>query len=409
MKFRYLLFLWLLLLSKEAMLSAQDTLLIEALRKHSYQLYLQGNEFAGDAAPVLREAMKGKQFLLVGEQHGIVEVGQFTRVLFKESKPFGFNYFCIETDPFIAQKLEALTRSGLAALQTFNREFPLSIPFYNNQEDFSLLEAAIQQAEDKGPVFWGVDQVFAAAPRYLFQRLTEIAPTEEARKLAATYLKNGQEGFKVVMETGDFTKMLLMQLKTEDFDLLFAAFGKKEGIESTQIITGLIKTKEIYDAWYAGKYYQNNLIRSRLMKKQFMTYYQAAAKKDPFPKVIFKFGSTHTYRGLSYYQMFDLGNLVSELAAMNETESLHIHFSGIKGQSNTGLQGTAAFDHKDGIAEPILAAMGDKIEGEDWILIDMRPIREKFGRKTLEPIKSEVFNYDFWIFVPNATPVTTLK
>lgn len=62
---------------------------------------------------------------MIVEQHGIVEVGQFTRVLFNESKPLGFNYFCLETDPFIAQKLEALTRSGLAALQTFNREFPL--------------------------------------------------------------------------------------------------------------------------------------------------------------------------------------------------------------------------------------------------------------------------------------------
>lgn len=353
--------------------------------------------------------MQDMQFLLVGEQHGIVEVGTFTSALIKAAQPLGFQYFCFETDPFIAAKLEELVRAGKPALEAFVKAFPLSIPFYDNHEDFQMLRAALDGASDQQAVFWGVDQVFAAAPRYLFQRLSEIAPNQPAKELALDYLQKGKAALQAVMKTGDFDQMILNQLEAKDFQGLLAAFGKEEGSESTKIIDGLKKTQEIYAAWYAGQYHQNNLIRSQLMKKQFLSYYRAAEKQQPKPKVIFKFGATHTYRGLSYYQVFDLGNLISELADMNEMGSLHIHFSGIKGKAGSSFQGVQTYDSQKDIAPEIWAAIADRAKGEDWIMIDMRPLREKLGRDTLKPIKSEVFSNDFWIFVPNTQPISTIR
>lgn len=391
------------------LLSSQDSLLVETIRQHSYNLSVEEQAFVGEGAAVLQEAMQAKQFLLVGEQHGIVEVGAFTAALLKAARPLGFDYFCIETDPFIAKKLEELVRAGKPALAAFVKEFPMSIPFYDNVEDFDMLTTATNGQSVNSPTYWGVDQVFAAAPRYLFQRLSEIAPNDAAKTLALDYLQKGREGLQAVMKTGDFNKMILNQLTDKDFEKLSQAFGQDPSKESTQILEGMLKTKEIYAAWYAGKYYQNNLIRSKLMKKQFMQYYREAEKLVEQPKVVFKFGATHTYRGLSYYQMFDLGNLVSELADMNETESLHIHFSGLKGKASSGLQGVQSFDNQKDVAPEIWAAIADQADGKDWIMVDMRPLREKFGRKRLKPIKSEVFNYDFWIFVPEATPVSTIR
>lgn len=388
---------------------AQDSLLIEAIKVHTYALTVDKLGFKGSGAEPLQQALTGKQFLLVGEQHGIVEVGAFTRALYQTAQPQGFKYFCIETDPFIAKKLEEVVGQGESSLAAFTKALPLSIPFYNNPEDFALLETALQSKQGDDPVFWGIDQVFAAAPRYLFQRLIEIAPNQAAKDLAAAYLQKGIDGFNIVMKTGDFTKMLLMQLNGADFEKLYAAFGKDEAAESTQMIDGLVNTKEIYDAWYAGKYHQNNLIRSKLMKKQFMSYYRRAAEKDAQPKVIFKFGATHTYRGLSYYHIFDIGNLAAELAAMNGLESLHIHFSGLQGKANSGLQGIQSFDNQKDVNPVLWEAIKEKAEGKDWIMVDMRPLREKFGRKTLKPLKSEVFNYDFWIFVPQATAVSQFR
>lgn len=391
------------------LLSSQDSLLVDAIRQHTYNLKVDGQNFSGEGAEVLLEAMQDQQFLLVGEQHGIVEVGAFTNALLKSAQPLGFDYFCIETDPFIAKKLEQLVGEGKPALDDFVKAFPLSIPFYDNSEDFQMLSTALQTKTESLPKFWGVDQVFAAAPRYLFQRLIEIAPNAGAKSLAEGYLKKGRAGIQAAMKTGDFNQMILNKLQEKDFEELLKAFGDDPQSESTQILQGMMKTKEIYAAWYAGKYHQNNLIRSKLMKQQFMQYYREAEKLTPTPKVVFKFGATHTYRGLSYYHVFDLGNLVAELAAMNEMESLHIHFSGIKGKANSGLQGVQSFDSQKDIAPEIWAGIADRAGGQDWVMVDMRPLREKFGRRKLKPIKSEVFNYDFWIFVPEATPVSTIR
>ena len=360
-----------LLNSTLSLLLAQDSLLVATIRQHTYNLSLSEQSFSGDGVAVLQEAMKAPQFLLVGEQHGIVEVGAFTNALLKAARPLGFEYFCIETDPFIAKKLEQLVGEGKPALEEFVKAFPLAIPFYDNHEDVPMLSSAL--AAGKGPVprFWGVDQVFAAAPRYLFHRLTEIAPDAQAKALAADYLQKGREGLQAVMKSGDFNQMILNKLEDKDFEQMLTAFGDDPQSESTQIIRGMMKTKEIYAAWYAGKYHQNNLIRSKLMKKQFMAYYRQAEQLNPRPKVVFKFGATHTYRGLSYYHIFDLGNLAAEIAAMNEMESLHIHFSGIKGKANSSLQGIQNFDSQEDIAPEIWAAIADRAEGKDWIMIDM--------------------------------------
>ncbi|MBX2874420.1 MAG: hypothetical protein KTR30_20025 [Saprospiraceae bacterium] len=391
------------------LLRSQDSLLVATIRQHTYNLKVNEQKFSGEGATILQEAMQAQQFLLVGEQHGIVEVGAFTNALLEAARPLGFQYFCIETDPFIAKKLEQLVGEGKPALDRFVKAFPLSIPFYDNTEDYQMLSTALQGPSVHGPKFWGVDQVFAAAPRYLFQRLAEIAPDASAKAMAEDYLKQGRAGLQAVMKNGDFNQMILNKLEEKDFKLLYEAFGNDAESESTQIIQGMLKTKEIYAAWYAGKYHQNNLIRSKLMKRQFMEYYREAEKLSPHPKVVFKFGATHTYRGLSYYHIFDLGNLVAELAAMNDMESLHIHFSGIKGTANGGLQGVQSFDNQKDIAPEIWAAIADRATAKDWIMVDMRPLREKFGRRKLKPIKNEVFNYDFWIFVPEATPVSTIR
>lgn len=397
------------LLVLPTLLSSQDSLLVATIQQNSYSLSVNEGTFSGEGAKVLQEAMQGQQFLLVGEQHGIVEVGTFTNALLAAAQPLGFQYFCIETDPFIAKKLEALVGEGKSALDAFVRSFPMAIPFYDNSEDFPMLQTALQTSTGDLPKLWGVDQVFAAAPRYLFQRLSEIAPNAAAKAMAEDYLKQGQAGIQAAMKSGDFNQMILNTLQAEDFERLLNAFGNEPQLESTQIIQGMLKTKEIYAAWYAGKYHQNNYIRSKLMKRQFMQYYREAEKLTSTPKVVFKFGATHTYRGLSYYHIFDLGNLVAELAAMNEMESLHIHFSGIKGKASSGLQGVQSFDQQKDIAPEIWAGIADRASGDDWIMVDMRPLREKFGRRKLKPIKSEVFNYDFWIFVPEATPVTTIR
>ncbi|MCB0684196.1 MAG: hypothetical protein KDC32_25310, partial [Saprospiraceae bacterium] len=115
-------------------------------------LQVKGDFFTGPGAAVIQEAIADQQFLLVGEQHGIAEVGQFTKALYLAAQSYGFQYLCIETDPFIAAKLERLMEGDLAAYRDFCAKFPFTIPFYNNEGDFEFLQRVATSSKGRKPV-----------------------------------------------------------------------------------------------------------------------------------------------------------------------------------------------------------------------------------------------------------------
>ena len=401
---RTLLFSLLLICSFPAL--TQDSLLIEAIQKNTTVLQVKGDFFTGPGAAVIQEAIADQQFLLVGEQHGIAEVGQFTKALYLAAQSYGFQYLCIETDPFIAAKLERLMEGDLAAYRDFCAKFPFTIPFYNNEGDFEFLQRVATSSKGRKPVFWGIDQVFAGAPRYLFAHLAKIAPNEEAKDLALDYLEKGQAGVDHFMQTGDQGKTLLAILGQEDYAQLYRVFGQQAGAESTRILQGLQKTQEIYGYYFQGRQFDNNHTRALLMKEQFLEYYRAAKERDPQPKVVFKFGASHMYKGLSYYDQLDIGNMIHEMADMNGTGSLHIYFAGVKGETQGAMGPPQAFDHTDQLNPLVAQALQGQLDGSDWLLIDLRALRHGFPSKKLKPLREIVFSFDFMVLVPQAKPVS---
>ena len=396
------------LFSNVEMVRAQDSLLIEAIKSNTYELNIDNERFTGEGASVIKEAIRESQFILIGEQHGIREVAEFTSGLFNEAAPNGYRYLCIETDPYIAAKLEELAGKSENEMALFLEQFPISIPFYDAKEEFQLLKTALSYKNDVGKTIWGVDQVFMAAPRYLFTILLDEAKTEEANEVVSSYIKRAKTSFDKFIETSNPQNLILLSLTESDFKRLNDAFGNEISENASNILTDIQTTQEIYLLWANGKQYENNRVRSKLMKKQFMQYYNQALIFDSLPKVVFKFGSTHTYRGLSMYHQFDLGNLVSELTEMNGGYSVHFHVSGIRGMSQ-GYDGTPqSFDYYSGL-NPYIRTVIDESKHDNWVLIDMRELRKSLKYNDLEKIKEVVFSYDFWIYVPEAHPHTKFK
>jgi hypothetical protein len=385
-----------------------DSILVSALKSNSYPLQINYAGFTGKGATVLREAISTPQFLLVGEQHGIVEAATFTEALFKEAVPNNFQYLCIETDPFIATQLENIIQQPQDSMDTFFREFPLGVPFYNTHEDFRLLQTALDLSDANGQVLWGVDQVFMAGSRFVFYRLASLAPNNQARELALEYHQKARVAFDELMETGNFEKLFLNQMNDDDFGTLYNLFGKDPSDEAVKMINGLKESQQIYFLWMQGRQYENNLTRVRLIKRQFMEHYRAALKETEFPRVVFRFGATHTYRGLSMYNQFDLGNLASELAEMNGSHAVNFKITGIKGVAQGAMGPASAFDNSDNIHPLILQSLGNRSHDENWIMIDMRPLRKLNTRVTM-PIREIIHSYDFWILVPEANPVTMIN
>jgi len=392
--------IFVLILSNFGSLLAQDSLLIETINTNTYDLKIENNRLSGSGAPLIQQAIEESQFLLVGEQHGIREVSEFTSALFSEATPYGYEHLCIETDPHAASKLEELAKKGDEAMVDFLSEYPNSVPFYDAKEEFSFLQNAVKHSTQKDAVIWGVDQVYLTMPRYLFKLLAKETQNEATKLVTSEYFDRAMKQYKLHEETNKAS------LNATDFEKLYDAFGPGISTKAKRILEDIQTTQQIYMHYMKGEYYLNNRVRAQLMKKQFMEYYKQTESNGDLPKVLLKFGATHTYKGLSLYYQFDLGNMVYELAEMNGTRAVSFQLNPIKGQAKGFAEDAKSFDNSESLNPIIKKVLENRIEDESWILIDMRPLRSILKQDDLEKIKDLVFGYDFWIYVPEAHPLT---
>jgi len=54
---------------------------------------------------LLTDKMENTQFILLGEQHGLREIGALAKYLYTLAHPLGYNTYCIETDALAAEKI----------------------------------------------------------------------------------------------------------------------------------------------------------------------------------------------------------------------------------------------------------------------------------------------------------------
>jgi hypothetical protein len=384
-----------------------DSILVKAVEENLYQFKVENGVFTGSGANVIKEIIPGSQFLLVGEQHGISEPALFTETLFQEAIQFKYSYLAIETDPFVAKKLESTIRESQEAVFEFLKTYPGSVPFYATQEDLKLVQTAVSLSAANESVLWGVDQVFLGAPRLLFSRLSEMAPDPNARQMAEEYYEKAQSAFVKFAETGNPGNLMMVQLTEDDFQNLYDAFGTDSSRETFKMINGLKESQQIYSLWMQGNHYENNYTRVRLIKRQFIEYYRQAKQDDELPRVVFRFGLTHTMRGLSMYDQFDLGNLAFELAEMNEMKAISFRITGIKGSAQGFMGPPQSFDNTDSIHPAIMESVAGHSPDEGWFLLDFRPLR-KLPTQVIQPVRELIHSYDFWVLVPAAKPVTNI-
>lgn len=387
-------------------LIAQDSLLIETINTNTYSLKIENNRLSGSGVPVIQEAIDGSQFLLVGEQHGIREVSEFTSALFLEATSYGYEHLCIETDPHAASKLEVLAKKGNEAMADFLNEYTNSIPFYDAKEEFLFLQNVVKHSALEDSIIWGVDQVYITMPRYLFQLLIQEAQNEATKLVTTGYFDRAMKQYKLYEKSNNPQELILASLNDTDFEKLYNAFGSDISTKAKRILEDIQTTQQIYMHYMKGEYYLNNRVRSQLMKKQFMEYYKQTESSGNLPKVLLKFGATHTYKGLSLYYQFDLGNMVYELAEMNGTRAVSFQLNPVKGQSKSFEGDPKSFDYSESLNPIIKKVLENRIDDNSWVLIDMRPLRSTLKKDDLEKIKDLVFGYDFWIYVPEANPLT---
>ncbi|MGB0887434.1 MAG: hypothetical protein ACPGSL_04875 [Vicingaceae bacterium] len=351
---------------------------------------------------VFREFIGSKiassQFIMVGEQHGLREVGEITSLIYNIAQPFGYKHLCIETDAVAAKQIEK-NASGKKPAQLAKenyKSFPHAIPFYNNYDDYQLFSQVIKSQGD----VWGIDQTFMAQFRLNFDYIENTTSNEllkeEVIKLKAIAIAS----FEKAIEEKDFMAPFIFQYSDELHNELM---GLTKNDFEKEILNQLKITKEIYMLNFAKQSYLSNLKRAQLMKQNFLKYYKSETESEKHPKVVFKMGANHVSRGLNGTNVYDISNLVSELAIINGMESTHILVTGINGESTIGNPfapvPTNSFDNTEDFPEEVQQSIEEL--NKKYFILDLsqlRPNTKSYSSKMQE----WMFKYDIVVLIKDA-------
>lgn len=383
--------------------------LVAHLRAAVLPVTLTEGRLGGPGSDWLARESERAQFVLIGEDHGMADVPQFSAALWNASTQRPFDRLAIETGPYATAALEAAhDNDGIAAL---NARHPTAIPFFNWREDGEMAANAMRDARGQ-QVLCGVDQEFILSGRLLFRALANLAPDATARRLADAYAARDDALYRDMMRKRDPQLALMTQLQTSDFDSMRRAFDGSP--DALALIDDIATSAEIYRL-QADEGYRSNTLRSILMKRNFMRCYRDAQRNTAQPRALFRMGAMHVARGRSPVGVMDIGNLASELAASNGATSLHVLVIAAGGDSNRWypFADDAAAKRTPYDAKQELEIVGalpllESADANRWILIPLAPLREQGVLRRAGGTRFEqlVYGYDAVVIIPKARAAT---
>ena len=400
---------------------AQNRRYLAAFEANRHTLVLKDGALSGNGLAVLQSAVADAQFVMVGDGEGTAEPAKFSAALFRMLAPHGFHTLAIETGPLGARKLEEITAhpDGKARLSALLRVFPDSIPYYDWNEQFELVATAHEVCTDKTAI-WGLDQEFSASAGLILAEILKEPLGPESIAEARALLARDAEATTAARKSGQWSQLLMASISEKELldlrDLL-----KRDGTPlAVELVDRWLQSKRIYaktesdsktSTWREG--YQQ---RVALMKSTFMRYYTSAlAAGEQEPKVFFKFGQFHLYKGNNPNHVNDLGNWIMELAEENNQRATNIAVIEVNGKTlkdAAGLaQAPAAFDNRNEKESdfpwliPLFRQLGDT--RQELALYDLRPIRGKLDSlgKVDPEVERLIEGYDLLLLIPNATAV----
>lgn len=140
------------------------------------------------------------------------------------------------------------------------------------------------------------------------------------------------------------------------------------------------------------------------MKYQFGRNYKTTSKTDSLPKVFVKMGSMHLARGKNWLGVYDLGNMLKELAYFNGTQSTSINCFARFSKNTNGV----VFDYLDDEHGKLYRPILELAEKDKWVLIETKPILELVKNKKLilnNNLKVLITEFDFVLFSPTRSEV----
>jgi len=266
---------------------------------------------------------------------------------------------------------------------------------------------------------WGLDQELMGSSGLILTRILETHPGKQAADEAQRLLQKNDEAHAAAVKSGSPGDIFMMTASDDELNNFRDLLRKQGNATSQALIEALIKSRDIYQKNMNGSGFDSNRERALLMKSNFANDYRQATQADGAPpKVLFKFGAWHMYKGINPLRNNDMGNFVTELADGQGTTSLHIVILGVKGsQLRFAGIGRPAQPADFSLAEDkdsdflFLKPMFDHLQTSGWTMFDLRGLRKGF--RTLEPVDKEmeriIFGYDLMVLIPTAMPAKQIQ
>ncbi|HEV7387711.1 MAG TPA: hypothetical protein VGN73_03780 [Gemmatimonadaceae bacterium] len=293
--------------------------LLAALQGNRLPITL-GDAPAGAGWDWLVKQARDARFTLIGEEHGVAETAQLSAALFKALRGSGYSRMAIELSPIIAQDIEvAARRKGLQGILDFYASPNTWSPMYL-REEAQFLAAVMNAAPKKERVLWGFDrEIFS--DRYLISRLEARVPPRARESF--TRLKEASASAGARQQQNQGPPFLFSSPDPAVVSTVRAAWPNPDR-DSDTILRTLEESLAINAVAQTGTAWDSSERRAQWMRNSLAALLREDRGRASPPKVMMKAGYNHMIRGLNYVNIFDVGSLPDEMAALSGDRAFHI-------------------------------------------------------------------------------------
>ena len=304
---------------------------VDKLKAHRLAITLDNGVLTGPGAAPLLEASRQPQYVLLGEDHGVAEIAQFSSAYFNALTSAGFTTLVTENGAVVTGALEGMLKrkDAVAAIARFNAAYPDSIAFYTMREEAEMLAGFAVTA---GPRFQycGIDQEFLGSSKYLITSMLAQPVNRAARAKLEALLQMEAVAYKKAVDTGNPLAYLMLSASTEELASLRPLLADPKEQIALSLLDALLESRAIYQksaSRVPGDRDLSNRMRLALFKRILASRLGAQEQK-----LLVKVGANHAYKGNNPLNNRDIGNFLAERAEGLGQTSLHVIVLSAKGK-----------------------------------------------------------------------------
>lgn len=380
----------------------------EALRKHRHPIRLKDGALRGEGGKMLREQAAEATVTVLGESHGTEDIPALMGALLGTLQARGeLDSLALETSAWTTARMADSLQKGRAAYNRLVGAYPEAIPFYNLRPERDLIADFVRRSEKARPL-WGLDQIFAFAGRFAFDRLETLAPSARAQQSIERIRDAGAE------KTADDPRLQKLPPSVPTpitvsppatFDTLRSPFNRSA--EARALLDELSISTEIYRLNDTDNY-RSNQIRARYLRKNLRKRTEQTRVHSEAPvQIAIKAGGFHAFRGITPNNALDVGNLATHLAQEQGGEAFNVAFLCGPRSEARAFPDRATECWPDRLGETFRAlAEKPPDEAPAWLfeLQALRPLLHEGTLHPRRPIEEMIWGLDAVVLVPEGQP-----